>query len=307
MAEDDAPDDGRPRDAALGALARQGVDRERDIGPEDGDTATAAWRQAVQEARDAGAGVGTGEPIDDGWLVIEETVSGDDPAGGDGDRGRDGFPDKDIEVELGDRDRRDLREAVGAPLAPKYEQRLANGARAFRAGRHDDARKILAPLADKAPGSATVRELHGLCLYRLGRWKQAARELEAFVDYTGSTEQHPVLADCYRALKRYPQVDRLWLELRETSPSAELVTEGRIVAAGAAADQGDLRAALKTLGHPGWKLPRRPKEHHLRRAYALADLYERSGDLPRARRLFGRIRGADPGFGDVAARLSNLA
>jgi tetratricopeptide (TPR) repeat protein len=299
MAGADDPDERRP-DAPLGALARQGVARERDVSPDDGDSATAAWRRAVREARDAEAGVGTGEPIDDGWLVVEDrdgTETDDRSAPG---------PPEDVEIRIDDRERRDLREAVGAPLAPKYEQRLANGARAFRAGRFDDARKILAPLADRAPGSVAVRELHGLALYRLGRWKAAARELEAFVDYTGSTEQHPVLADCYRALERYAHVERLWAELREASPSADLVTEGRMVAAGARADQGDLTGALKTLGHPAWKLPRRPRDHHLRRAYALADLYERSGDVPRARRLFGRIRGADPDFADVTSRLATL-
>jgi tetratricopeptide (TPR) repeat protein len=303
MADPEEPDDTRSRPSTLGAVARQGVDREREVAPDDGDSATAAWRHAVQEARDAEAGVGTGEPIDDGWLVVEDPPDQD---GGPED-GSDEAASDQVEITLGDRERRDLSDAVGAPLAPKYEQRLANGARAFRAGRYADAHKILAPLADRAPGSAAVRELHGLALYRLGRWKQAARELEAFADYTRSTEQHPVLADCYRALKRYPQVERLWAELRESSPSAELVTEGRIVAAGALADQGDLKAALKTLGHPGWKVPRRPKDHHLRRAYALADLYERSGDVPRARQLFSRIRGADADFGDVKARIRTLA
>jgi tetratricopeptide (TPR) repeat protein len=303
MADADEPDDGRPDSAPLGALARQGVAREREIDPDDGDSATAAWREAVRAARDAGAGVGTGEPVDDGWLVVEEPPPGED---GEGDGDGDAPPPDDVEIRLEDRERRDISDAIGRPLAPEYEQRLANGARAFRAGRYADARKILAPLADRAPGSVAVRELHGLALYRLGRWKPAARELEAFADLSRSTEQHPVLADCYRALERYRRVEELWAELRASSPSAELVTEGRIVAAGGQADQGDLKAALKTLGHPGWKVPRRPKEHHLRRAYALADLYERSGDVPRARQLFGRIRGADATFGDVRARIRAL-
>lgn len=253
----------------------------------------------MQDARDAGEGIGTGAVIDDGWEAVpdEEEDAPDD----------EGLPPDDIDIELPERDKRDLTEAVGGSLVPKYEQRLANGARAFRSGRYEDARKILAPLADRAPSSAAVRELYGLTMYRLGRWKQAVRELDAFAELSHSTEQHPVLADCNRALKRYKRVDELWDELREVSPSAELVTEGRIVVAGAQADQGDLKRALKTLGHPGWKLPRRPKEHHLRRAYALADLYERSGDVPRARQLFGRITGADPGFADVKARVRNLA
>ena len=63
---------------------------------------------------------------------------------------------------------------------------------------------------------------------------------------TRSTEQHPVLADCYRALKRTEAVPGLWEELREASPSAELVTEGRIVMAGALADKGGVAGAISS-------------------------------------------------------------
>ena len=48
---------------------------------------------------------------------------------------------------------------------------------------------------------------------------------------------------------------------------------------------------------------KRPADHHLRVWYVLADLYERAGDLPRARELFDRIARADPSFADVAERL----
>ena len=47
-------------------------------------------------------------------------------------------------------------------------------------------------------------------------------------------------------------------------------------------------------------------EHHLRLWYALADLYERAGDLPRARELFDRVREHDAAFADVAERLAAL-
>ena len=53
-------------------------------------------------------------------------------------------------------------------------------------------------------------ELFGLTLYRLGQWKDAADHLEAFRELSGSTEQHPVLADCYRALGRWNDVDAMW-------------------------------------------------------------------------------------------------
>ncbi len=158
----------------------------------------------------------------------------------------------------------------------------------------------------RAPDAAGLRELYGLTLYRLGRWKEAAAELERFRSATRSTEQHPVLADCYRALGRWALVDELWTELGAASPSAELVTEGRIVAAGSLADRDDLDGAIRTLG-ASWKLPKRSKPYHLRRAYALADLYERAGDVPRARSLFERIDVADPDLTDAGTRAQDLA
>ena len=41
-------------------------------------------------------------------------------------------------------------------------------------------------------------------------------------------------------------------------------------------------------------------------AYALADLYERAGDLPRARDLFRRVADSEPDFVDVQARIHAL-
>ena len=200
-----------------------------------------------------------------------------------------------------------LTELVGAKRAARLEERLSDAATAYAAERYPDARRILAPIVSEVPDLAEGRELYGLTLYRLGRWRDAARELEAFVDLTGgSTEQHPVLADCRRALGQYAAVEQLWEELRVASPSGALVAEGRIVAAGALADQGRLAEAVALLGK-GFKLPKRPLDHHLRRAYALADLYERSGDLPQARSLFSQVARAEPDFLDAAERAAGLA
>ena len=139
----------------------------------------------------------------------------------------------------------------------------------------------------------------------MGHWRAAALRLEDFRQITGGTEQHPVLADCYRAQGRWSDVDELWLELRASSPGAALVTEGRLVTAGALADRGRLAEAVNLLER-GWSVPRRPRDHHLRRAYALADLYARSGSSPRARQLFAWGNRKSPAFADAADRLRSL-
>jgi hypothetical protein len=198
-----------------------------------------------------------------------------------------------------------VAKAVGPKDAARFEARLRDAARAFERERYGEARGALVALAERMPANAAVRELLGLTYYRLGRWKLAVTELEAFRELSGSTEQHPVLADCYRALRRWEAVEALWDELREVSPSAELVTEGRIVTAGALADRDRLREAIALLDK-GFRFPKSPQEHHLRRAYALADLRERSGDLPQARSLFERIAALDPDFGDVVDRVRAL-
>ena len=151
-----------------------------------------------------------------------------------------------------------------------------------------------------------MRELRGLALYRIRRFGPAIWELEAFRELSGSVDQHPVLADCHRALGRWADIDILWKEIGAASPSAALVTEGRIVLAGAHADRGDLQAAIGLLEN-GWRLPRQPRSHHLCRAYALADLYEKAGRSPRARELFRWVDSHDTGVTNASQRLRSLA
>jgi tetratricopeptide (TPR) repeat protein len=221
----------------------------------------------------------------------------DGMARGDGDRrggGRAAVAEPDAE----------LRALAGSDAAAVLD-RVRRAGEAFGRDRYADAIRILAPVHDVYPQSSTVRELWGVIRYRQGRYREAAEELEAFREFTGSVDQHPVLMDCYRATKRWDRVEDLWRELREASPSAELVAEGRIVAAGALADRGRLQDAVRLLRKAPLD-PAKVRPHHLRQWYALADLAERSGDLPLARRLFQKIRVEDAEFFDVAERLAQL-
>ena len=182
--------------------------------------------------------------------------------------------------------------------------KLEDAARAYSADRYQDAFRMLRKLSAQSPNSAPVKELLGLSLYRMGRWPLAVRDLLAHHELTGSYDQFPVIADCYRAMRQYREADATWEELRQASPSAEVVAEGRLVAAGCLADQGDLRGAVKLL--EGSLRRSRPKVSHLRQWYALADLYERAGELPRARDLFTQIAAIDPDAYDVRQRLVAL-
>jgi Tetratricopeptide repeat len=199
----------------------------------------------------------------------------------------------------------EISSSAGTERGARLAQRMADAAYAYEKERYQDARRSLRALSSEVPGSPAVRELYGLVLYRSAQWAAAVKQLETFHELSGSYDQHPVLADCYRALRRYGDAERVWDELREASPSADLVAEGRIVAAGCRADRGDLPAAIAVLERSARKV-RRPEDRHLRQWYALADLYERAGDLPRARELFSRVAAADPDAFDVRLRLRAL-
>ena len=105
---------------------------------------------------------------------------------------------------------------------------------------------------------------------------------------------------------KWKRVAELWQELAAVSPAGELVAEGRIVYAGALADQDRMPEALATLRKRGATVTN-PSAHHLRLWYALGDLEERAGNLATARDLFDRVRRADPAFADVAERRAALA
>jgi tetratricopeptide (TPR) repeat protein len=199
----------------------------------------------------------------------------------------------------------EVSRAAGPAWAERVNERLGDAARAYEAERYRDARRILEALLERAPSAIPVRELLGLTLYRLGRWRDAIRELGAVELLTGSVDHHPVIADCYRALKQFGEVERVWDELRQTGAGIETTIEGRIVMAGALADQGRLAEAVRLL-EAGPRDVRKPQEHHLRLWYALAALYERAGDVPRARSLFTKLVIAAPDFADAADRLDAL-
>ncbi len=178
---------------------------------------------------------------------------------------------------------------------------------AYERGRYQDALRAIKPVAEEAPGVAGVRELAGLAAYRCGRWREALRHLRAAGELSDATDYLPVLMDCQRALQRPKKVAELWSELRHSSPEPDVLAEGRIVAAASLADTGDLKGAIAMLATAGAaKALRNPSDRHVRQWYLLGDLYERAGDVPKAREYFERVRKADPEAYDVTGRLASL-
>jgi tetratricopeptide (TPR) repeat protein len=199
----------------------------------------------------------------------------------------------------------ELAAAAPAQRMARYQERLATAADALDRGRYDDARRMVQPVLRDLPDVSFAHEIAGLAWYRTGQWRKAAAELELVRQLNGSVQHHAVLMDCYRALRRYHEVEVLWRELREASPEPPLMAEGRIVAAGALADQGDLAGALKAM-QKGLDVPKKPREHHLRQWYVLGDLFDRSGDVIKARRYFSLVAEHDREFADVVERLRTL-
>lgn len=199
----------------------------------------------------------------------------------------------------------EVQRDAGQVRAARYQERLLSASEALERGRFDDARRMVQPVLRDLPNISLAHEIAGLSWYGVGQWRKAAAELEAARGLQQGVRLHAVLADCYRAMRRYEAVSELWSELRAASPAPALMAEGRIVAAGALADQGDLRGAIALFDRVR-EMPRVPKEHHLRQWYALADLLDRAGDVVEARRFFGIVASVDAEFVDVRDRLKAL-
>src|SRR5690606_9364731 len=150
----------------------------------------------------------------------------------------------------------------------RLSERLAMASNALDRERFDEARRITYALAKELPTVAAVHEVHGLASYRMGRWKQAAASLELARQLRADASLLPVLADCYRALRRWLDVESVWRDIKSASPPHEIMTEGRIVMAGAMADRGDVKGAIKLL-LDAEKPPKRVRDHHLRQWYVL--------------------------------------
>jgi tetratricopeptide (TPR) repeat protein len=192
-----------------------------------------------------------------------------------------------------------------------YQLRLAQRAlqtavSAYEHERYHEVIRLLEPFARSGSQLVSIIELLGLSYYRNGDWHKAIRLLNRLYELTESSDQDPVLADCYRAVKRYEDVEEVWARLRSASPSREVVAEGRIVYANAIAEAGRAAEGLRILEQSVSK-EKRLDLVTLRQRYALAQLFEKTGDVARARMHYRKVAEVDPSLYDVAERLANLS
>jgi tetratricopeptide (TPR) repeat protein len=183
---------------------------------------------------------------------------------------------------------------------------FSEAAGAFAAHDYDQAIRLGEQAKHIALRAAAVRELLGIAYYRGGQWAAAARELSAFRRLAGSTEQNPVLADCYRALGKPERALELCDEIDPRRVDPAVVYEGAIVAAGALADLGRIDDAINRLEQLDLQ-PERAEAHHLRAWYALADLLERRGRFTQALSWFRAVAATDPDLTDAPERAQRLA
>ena len=110
------------------------------------------------------------------------------------------------------RGRRRAHRSIGCrDVAPRLVERLGEALTAFDSDRYGEARAVLSKLAVEAPAAAAVRELHGLVLYRMDRWKEASPSSRRFVP----SPPPPSRTRCWPTAtghRRYDRADALWEE-----------------------------------------------------------------------------------------------
>ena len=208
---------------------------------------------------------------------------------------------KPLDPEIGD----ELVGVLGEQRGKRLSERLAQASEALDRERFDEARRISASIAKEAPAVAAVQEVLGLASYRLGRYKQAVAALQQAQELHENPALLPVIADGYRAMRRWQAVERVWGQIKAASPSQDVMSEGRIIFANSIADQGDITGAIAAMDD-GTKRPKRVRPHHLREWYVLGDLYDKLGDTINARRYFATVADHDAEFVDVVDRLRAL-
>lgn len=144
-----------------------------------------------------------------------------------------------------------------------------------------------------------------MTFYRLARYREALRELQAYRRLTGRADQNHLIADCHRALGAPQKALPLVREALDARIGAEARAEAAVVGGAALADMRRYEEALTLLRRfdRGGDAAR-PQD--LRVWYVMADVLERAGRSLEAARVFRRILDHDPNAFDASDRLAAL-
>ncbi len=158
-----------------------------------------------------------------------------------------------------------------------------------------------------APRSPAVREVLGIALYHLERYREALSELQAYRRMSGRADQNHLIADCLRAVGRPERA----VELAEEALASRGVpvaskAEAVIVAASALADMGRIEQALGLLRRVRTREDVASPEV-LRVWYVTGSILERAGRPRDAEREYRKILRHDPAAFDVAERVAQLS
>ncbi len=173
-------------------------------------------------------------------------------------------------------------------------QYLEDAAQAFADGKYGKAAQHAEQAKQASSSNGTIREILGLAYYRLGRWKDALKELRGFRRIAGETTHMPVEMDCLRALERSSDVEKVWAQLHELGGRRDTMREGRVVYGSYLLDAGRLDEAWRVVNPK--KIHQDADESSLRQWYVAARVAAHLGDESSARQLVGAITTADPGF-----------
>ena len=173
-------------------------------------------------------------------------------------------------------------------------QSLEAAADAFAAARYGKAIEHAERAKQASSSNATIREILGLSLYRLGRWEDALKELRGFRRIAGETTHMPVEMDCLRALSRPDDVDKVWGELKHLGGRPDTFHEARVVYGSHLLDEGKAKQAWHVVNPK--RLGEHPHEAELRQWYVAARVAAHLGDNDSAGQMLSAITAADPAF-----------
>lgn len=156
-----------------------------------------------------------------------------------------------------------------------------------------------------APRSGVVREVLGLALYRVGRFRDSLRELQAYRRISGRVDQNHLMADCLRAVGRPEQAVPLVQEVLRARVPEEVRAEATVVGAAALGDLGRFEEGLGLLRSHRSR-PGESRDADLRIWYVTGDLLARMGRRQEAVAEFRRVLRHDRAAFDAAERLADL-